>query len=254
MLQFTIAHLFVRRNSFFVFVLVTIILGGGAAFLSGRAIAGTWRPWWQVAAYMLVLGGAVRFFHMALFEGALLSLHYYVVDTASACCSDSGASRPPGPARWPSNMAGCTGAPGVQLGEKKARAKRRRPNPADVSPALSLNRPRGGAGARGSPKQSASISPGEFLNETDHCARSRARRRRRAVGTAAAQIKFGVAGPLTGSNAAFGAQLKNGFEQAIETSTRPAASRARRSQPRSATIAAIRSKASRSPTSSRPKA
>lgn len=31
-----------------------------------------------------------------------------------------------------------------------------------------------------------------------------------------AQIKFGVAGPLTGSNAAFGAQLKNGFEQAIE--------------------------------------
>jgi branched-chain amino acid transport system substrate-binding protein len=36
------------------------------------------------------------------------------------------------------------------------------------------------------------------------------------TGNAAAQIKFGVAGPLTGSNAAFGAQLKNGFEQAIE--------------------------------------
>ena len=35
-------------------------------------------------------------------------------------------------------------------------------------------------------------------------------------GHANAQIKFGVAGPLTGSNAAFGAQLKNGFEQAIE--------------------------------------
>lgn len=35
-------------------------------------------------------------------------------------------------------------------------------------------------------------------------------------GTAHAQIKFGVAGPLTGSNAAFGAQLKNGFEQAVE--------------------------------------
>ena len=31
---------------------------------------------------MLVLGGAVRFFHMALFEGHLLTLHYYVVDTA----------------------------------------------------------------------------------------------------------------------------------------------------------------------------
>ena len=36
------------------------------------------------------------------------------------------------------------------------------------------------------------------------------------TGTSAAQIKFGVAGPLTGSNAAFGAQLKNGFEQAVE--------------------------------------
>ena len=35
------------------------------------------------------------------------------------------------------------------------------------------------------------------------------------TGHAQAQIKFGVAGPLTGSNAAFGAQLKNGFEQAI---------------------------------------
>ena len=77
-----IGHLFYEEDSFFVFLLVTIILGGGAAFLAGRAIALTWRPAWQVAAYMLVLGGAVRFFHMALFEGHLLSLHYYVVDTA----------------------------------------------------------------------------------------------------------------------------------------------------------------------------
>jgi branched-chain amino acid transport system substrate-binding protein len=35
-------------------------------------------------------------------------------------------------------------------------------------------------------------------------------------GAAQAQIKFGVAGPLTGANAAFGAQLKNGTEQAVE--------------------------------------
>ena len=39
-------------------------------------------------------------------------------------------------------------------------------------------------------------------------------------GTANAQIKFGVAGPITGSNAAFGAQLKNGFEQAIDFAER----------------------------------
>jgi branched-chain amino acid transport system substrate-binding protein len=36
------------------------------------------------------------------------------------------------------------------------------------------------------------------------------------AGTAQAQIKFGVTGPVTGANAAFGAQLKNGADQAIE--------------------------------------
>ena len=76
-----IGRLFYQEDSFLIFLLVTVVLGGGAAFLTGRAIAATWRPWWQVAAYMLVLGGAVRFFHMALFDGTLLSPHYYAVDT-----------------------------------------------------------------------------------------------------------------------------------------------------------------------------
>jgi len=52
------------------------------AVLAGRAIAQTWRPWWQIVAYMLILGAAVRFIHFALFGGTLLSLHYYVVDSA----------------------------------------------------------------------------------------------------------------------------------------------------------------------------
>ena len=63
------------------FLLVTVLMGGGAAWLAGRAIAATWRPWWHVAFYMLILGGAVRFIHFALFEGTLLSPQYYVVDT-----------------------------------------------------------------------------------------------------------------------------------------------------------------------------
>jgi branched-chain amino acid transport system substrate-binding protein len=36
------------------------------------------------------------------------------------------------------------------------------------------------------------------------------------AGTASAQVKLGVAGPITGGSAAFGAQLKNGVEQAVE--------------------------------------
>jgi len=78
---FSLAKLLYEEDSFGVFVLVSVLMGGSAAYLSGRAIAGTWRPLWQVAAYMLVLGGAVRFMHFALFEGTLLSLHYYLVDT-----------------------------------------------------------------------------------------------------------------------------------------------------------------------------
>ena len=61
------------------FLLVTVIMGGGAAFLAGRAIASTWRPWWHVAFYMLLLGAAVRFIHFALFEGTLLSPQFFAV-------------------------------------------------------------------------------------------------------------------------------------------------------------------------------
>ena len=63
------------------FLLITVLLGGGAAWLAGRAIAQTWRPWWSIIAYMLILGLAVRFCHYALFAGTLLSPYYYVVDT-----------------------------------------------------------------------------------------------------------------------------------------------------------------------------
>src|SRR5215216_2902820 len=62
-------------------LLVTGIIGGGAAWLAGRAIAQTWRPTWHIVLYMLLLGAAVRFVHFALFEAALLSLASYVADT-----------------------------------------------------------------------------------------------------------------------------------------------------------------------------
>ncbi len=66
------------------FLLVTVVLGGGAAWQAGRAIAQTWRPWWQAVLYMFILGAAVRFIHFALFDGTLLSLPAYALDTAVA--------------------------------------------------------------------------------------------------------------------------------------------------------------------------
>jgi hypothetical protein len=62
------------------FLLVTVILGGGAAYLTGRAVALTWRPWPQFVAYVVGLTFSVRFVHYALFGGNLLSVQYAIVD------------------------------------------------------------------------------------------------------------------------------------------------------------------------------
>lgn len=64
------------------FLLVTVFLGGGAAWLTGRSIARTWRSYRQAVIYAILLGCVVRFFHYALFEGTLLSLQHFISDTA----------------------------------------------------------------------------------------------------------------------------------------------------------------------------
>jgi uncharacterized protein DUF6867 len=66
------------------FLLVSIALGGGAAWLAGRAVARTWRPLWQVLGAMFVLGAAVRFIHFALFESRLADIFAYGRDTGIA--------------------------------------------------------------------------------------------------------------------------------------------------------------------------
>lgn len=62
------------------FVFVTIILGGGAAYLTGRAMASNWNPKRLLVLYTILLAAAVRFIHFALFRGTLVSPWYYAVD------------------------------------------------------------------------------------------------------------------------------------------------------------------------------
>ena len=69
-----------EESSIWLFLLVTVTMGGWAAWMTGRAMAVTWQPYGVLVAYLLILAAAVRFIHFALFEGTLLSLHYYVVD------------------------------------------------------------------------------------------------------------------------------------------------------------------------------
>jgi hypothetical protein len=92
-MDLSLPHLLYEEDSIGVFLLVTVAMGGGAAWMAGRAIAATWRPLWHVVAYMFVLGAAVRFIHFALFEGTLLSPQYYLVDTAICLISGLAAYR-----------------------------------------------------------------------------------------------------------------------------------------------------------------
>ncbi|MDT6939445.1 hypothetical protein RI570_04710 [Brucella pseudogrignonensis] len=69
-----------EEPSFWLFFLITCLLGGWAAWMTGRACAQTWRTYPQLLLYLIPLGAAVRFIHYALFGGTLLSWHYYLVD------------------------------------------------------------------------------------------------------------------------------------------------------------------------------
>lgn len=64
-----------------VFIGITLILMGFAAYMTGQALANTWRPMWQAVPYALLLGGADRFLVWGLFEGDLFSLSGYLLDT-----------------------------------------------------------------------------------------------------------------------------------------------------------------------------
>ncbi len=53
-----------------------------AAYMTGQGLANLWRPAWQILLYGLMLGLVDRFLVFGLFEGPLLSLAGYLIDTA----------------------------------------------------------------------------------------------------------------------------------------------------------------------------
>jgi hypothetical protein len=69
-------------TSFGVFIGLTVIIIGGAAIMTGRALADGWKPPVQVVFACFGLALADRFLVYALFGGKLLSLSGFVIDFA----------------------------------------------------------------------------------------------------------------------------------------------------------------------------
>jgi hypothetical protein len=62
-----------------VFLLLTIILGGGAAFQAGRSMAREWQPLARLILFMIPLAAGVRFLHFALYQEELFSLPHFLI-------------------------------------------------------------------------------------------------------------------------------------------------------------------------------
>ena len=65
-----------------VFIGVTIVLTGFAAYMTGRAIANTWRHEWNIIVYGLALAAVGRFLKWSLFGSDGLSVSGFIIDAA----------------------------------------------------------------------------------------------------------------------------------------------------------------------------
>jgi hypothetical protein len=68
---------FVEQN-FWIFIILTVLLGGGAAFMAGRSVAQGWKSPALLFFYMLIFTAGLRFLHFALFQSQLTSVQYYI--------------------------------------------------------------------------------------------------------------------------------------------------------------------------------
>lgn len=62
-----------------VFIVLTVLIVGFAAYMTGQALAVIWKPAWQVVIYCLLLAAGARFLIYALYEGALWSWSGYLI-------------------------------------------------------------------------------------------------------------------------------------------------------------------------------
>lgn len=60
------------------FIVFTLILGGGAAFMAGRALAIGWRPIGLLVFYMFLFTLGLRFLDYALFQSNIFSIKYFI--------------------------------------------------------------------------------------------------------------------------------------------------------------------------------
>ena len=65
-----------------VFIGLTVVIMGAIAFMTGRAVAATWRPVWQAVLYCFLLGLLDRFLTSGLFGGRGLLVSGFIIDTA----------------------------------------------------------------------------------------------------------------------------------------------------------------------------
>lgn len=65
---------------FYLGELAFFLLACWATWMTGRAVAKSWRPLVTFLIYSLLLAAAVRFLHYALYQGPFLSLTHYVSD------------------------------------------------------------------------------------------------------------------------------------------------------------------------------
>lgn len=63
-----------------VFIGLTVVLFGGAAYITGQTVASSWKPVRTVVLYTVLLALGNRFLVFALFDGQLLSVPGFLLD------------------------------------------------------------------------------------------------------------------------------------------------------------------------------